>query len=50
MTCLIFLKVLKWANIKINIVSLNQTIIKEQLQVKASSEQIKQILRLISQT
>lgn len=45
-----FLKVLKWANIKINIVSLNQTTIKEQLQVKASSEQIKQILRLISQT
>lgn len=45
-----FLKVLKWANIKINIVSLNQTTIKEQLQVKVSSEQIKQILRLISQT
>lgn len=45
-----FLKALKWANIKINIVNLNQTIIKEQLQVKASSEQIKQILRLISRT
>lgn len=43
-----FLKVLKWANIKINIVNLNQTTIKKQLQTKASSEQIKQILRLIS--
>lgn len=45
-----FLKVLKLANIKINIISLSQTTIKKQLQTKVPSEQIKQILRLINQT
>lgn len=45
-----FLKVLKWANIMINIINLNQTTVKKQLQLKVSPEQIKQILRLISRT
>lgn len=44
-----FLKALKWANIKINIVNLNQTTVKKQLQNNVSLEQIKQILRLINQ-
>lgn len=44
-----FLKVLKWANIMINIINLNQTTVKKQLQLKVSPEQIKQLLRLINQ-